>query len=170
MDSASMAAPVSGFIPLANVRMMANASWFSMDASSPNGRRSVVQLVVTADGGAFGRPTLGTAHANPVVTSFTTENQASGLAGFWADNSAGCAGSGDPCGPGVAAGLLDYLFTLALEVSGGGASRSANRVASDRAGLLRPFGAGLAEPIRTLVAGTDRTHSGFYFRRAGGWL
>src|SRR5580658_11046071 len=79
-----------------------------------------------------------------------------GLAGILADNPISSAGGGSARGVGLADRLLDRAFAPALEVSGRGCRRLADRFASHCAGILRTRGARVPKPAGTLVAGNDR--------------
>src|SRR5262245_23899661 len=68
-------------------------------------------------------------------SSFQTGN-VNGLAGLLADNSPGCIGCSNSGSGWPADRVLDRLFALALEVSGGGGGGVANCVAAYRPGPL----------------------------------
>src|SRR5208282_798259 len=90
-----------------------------------------------------------------------------GLASILAHNSVGGPGGGRAPGFGPDHCLLDRLLALALEVSGRGRGRAADRSATYRSRLLRSGGSWPAQPPGTILAIPDRTHLGFYFHRPG---
>src|SRR6266568_3071341 len=90
---------------------------------------------------------------------------AHGLAGILAHSSSGvdrhryAADNRDP------ARVLDCLLPLAMEISGGGVCRHANRFAADGSRLLCAARSRTAQSIRPLVVFNDRPHFGIHLPR-----
>src|SRR6266852_4335228 len=91
------------------------------------------------------------------------KEDADGSSGILAYPPAGRAGGGHTCGGGASSGVLDRVFTLALEISRGSCLWLAHRTASHRIGFLCPGGAGAAQPPGTRLASADRSHAGVHF-------
>src|SRR2546429_10033452 len=86
-----------------------------------------------------------------------------GLAGILADISPCIRCDGSAAGPWAAAGLLDRILTLAVEIPVRGGCRTSDCAAADGSWVLCVDRVGCAQPARSMVAVADRTHSGVHF-------